>query len=675
MSNVILAVSDFFGIIMRWIYTVVNNYGITIVLFTALTKLFLLPISLLTQKNSIKMAQMRPELDALKIKYVDDKDKYVDSQVALYKKMNYHPLLDILPLICQLVIVLGLVGVMYRPLTYILSISENDIEALRIWLQQAEHSVVDSSYQIEIVNRLRDINAGIDGVSGNTMEIIKNFNMDFCGIDLTVRPSIHSKLVFLIVPLLSALSTWAMCEIQNRINILQLYAGKWNKIGMTIFMIVFSTYFTFLVPAGVGVYWICGNLFAIPMMYLTNYILPPGKYVDLDYIRITKETAEKKERYQKKFEKKERKYYKAFLHTDNKKLVFYSEGKGFYKYYAPIIDYITEKSDICIDYVTSDPEDPILQTEEKQIRAYYVAQDKFLIPLFMRLDCAICIMTMPDLQKYHIKRSKVRNDIEYIYVTHGMGSNALTLRKGALDYYDTVFCVGIDAVMEIRQMEELYHTAAKTLVETGYVLLDQMIEDYQKQVHVENERKKILIAPSWQPDNIIDLCIEEILTQLKETNYEIIVRPHPQQVRHQKEKFDEMRKRYEEYDNIEIQTDFSSNFVVMDADVLITDWSDISFEYAFTTLKPVLFIDTPMKVMNPEYDRIAITPINIVLRNVIGKIISVDKCNNIVDDVQTLLDKKYDYQEVIAKAREEHIFNVGKSKILSGKYILRQLKE
>lgn len=675
MSNVILAVSDFFGIIMRWIYTVVNNYGITIVLFTALTKLFLLPISLLTQKNSIKMAQMRPELDALKIKYVDDKDKYVDSQVALYKKMNYHPLLDILPLICQLVIVLGLVGVMYRPLTYILNISENDIEALRIWLQQTEHSVVDSSYQIEIVNRLRNINAGIDGVSGNTMEIIKNFNMDFCGIDLTVRPSIHSKLVFLIVPLLSALSTWAMCEIQNRINILQLYAGKWNKIGMTIFMIAFSTYFTFLVPAGVGVYWICGNLFAIPMMYLTNYILPPGKYVDLDYVRITKKTAEKKEKYQKQFEKMERKYYKAFLHTDNKKLVFYSEERGFYKYYAPIIDYIIEKSNTYIDYITSDPEDPILQTEEKQIRAYYVAQDKFLIPLFMRLDCAICIMTMPDLQKYHIKRSKVRNDIEYIYVTHGVGSNALTLRKGALDYYDTVFCVGIDTVIEIRQMEELYHTAEKTLVETGYVLLDQMIEDYQKRVHVENERKKILIAPSWQPDNIIDLCIEEILKQLKETNYEIIVRPHPQQVRHQKEKFEEMKKRYEECDNIEIQTDFSSNFVVMNADVLITDWSDISFEYAFTTLKPVLFIDTPMKVMNPEYDRIAITPINFVLRNVIGKSISVDKCNNIIESVQTLLDEKYDYQEVIAKAREEHIFNVGKSKILSGKYILRQLKE
>jgi len=67
-----------------------------------------------------------------------------------------------------------------------------------------------------------------------------------------------------------------------------------------------------------------------------------------------------------------------------------------------------------------------------------------------------------------------------------MGSNALTLRKGALDYYDTVFCVGIDSVREIQQMEALYVTQPKTLVETGYALLDQMIEQYQ----IENRKEK-----------------------------------------------------------------------------------------------------------------------------------------------------------------------------------------
>jgi YidC/Oxa1 family membrane protein insertase len=291
----------------------------------------------------------------------------------------------------------------------------------------------------------------------------------------------------------------------------------------------------------------------------------------------------------------------------------------------------------------------------------------------MKLDVDICIMTMPDLEKYHIKRSKIRDDIEYIYVLHGMGSSALTLRKGALDYYDTVFCSGPDSVAEIRQMEELYGTRQKTLVETGYPLLDQMIDDYSHMDKKATERKKILIAPSWQPDNIIDLCVEEMLDSLSNTGYEITLRPHPQQVRHQKEKFEEMQKKYAAYENIEIQTDFSSNYTVMAADLVITDWSDIAFEFAFTTLKPVLFIDTPMKIMNPEYDKIEQKPINITLRNVIGKNLSTDDVDSIALTVEELLAEEDKYRKVIETCREEHIYNIGKSRILCGKYIQRSL--
>ena len=88
MNQIINYVSDFFGIIMRWCYVFVNNYGLSIIVFTIFTKFVLFPISLITQKNSIKMAQMRPELDALKVKYVDDKDRYADAQLELYKKSS-----------------------------------------------------------------------------------------------------------------------------------------------------------------------------------------------------------------------------------------------------------------------------------------------------------------------------------------------------------------------------------------------------------------------------------------------------------------------------------------------------------------------------------------------------------------------------------------------------------
>lgn len=59
---------------------------------------------------------------------------------------------------------------------------------------------------------------------------------------------------------------------------------------------------------------------------------------------------------------------------------------------------------------------------------------------------------------------------------------------------------------------------------------------------------------------------------------------------------EQLKARYAGRDDIEIQTDFSSNSTVFDSDLLITDWSDISWEFAFTTKKPVLFINTPMKL-------------------------------------------------------------------------------
>lgn len=671
MNSIIFAISGFFGIVMKWCYLAVRSYGLSIIVFTVFTKLVLFPISLITQKNSIKMAQMRPELDALKTKYVDDKDKYADEQLALYKRMKYHPLLDMIPLLCQIVIVLGLVGVMYRPLTYILGVGSHEISVMKDWLDSLGITNLGDSYQLEIIRKIQTGDSSIAGVMQSTIDSVNGFDMHFMGLNLSERPSLHSNYILLIIPFLSGVSAWLMCVVQNRINVLQLYAGRLNKIGMTVFMIAFSTYFAFLVPSGVGVYWICGNLFAIPSMYLTNLVIPPKKYIDMDYVRIVNETAKQKEKYQRQYGRIERKYYKQFEHTEGKRLVFYSESKGFYKYYAPIIDYLIEKSEYIIDYVTSDPEDPILDDSTGRIRPYYVAQDKYLIPLFMKLDCDICVMTMPDLEKYHIKRSKVRDDIEYIYVFHGMGSSALTLRKGALDNYDTLFCVGEDSVIEIRQMEELYGTRRKTLVETGYVLLDQMITEYNEDK--SNNDKTVLIAPSWQPDNIIDVCIEKMLDILADTKYKVVVRPHPQQVRHEKQRFEEMVEKYKIYENIEIQTDFSSNFTVMNADLIITDWSDIAFEYAFTTLKPVLFIDTPMKVMNSDYDKIEIKPINIALRNVIGESLAVEDIGELNAVISRLIADRDKYHDIIKKTRAEHIFNIGKSKILSGKYIMKVL--
>ena len=109
---VISFLGDILGKAMSFIFNIVGNYGLSIIIFTLLTKVILFPLNMATQKNSINMVRLMPEENALKIKYIDDKDKLGEEQLKLYKKYHYHPLLSSVPLLIQIPLVLGLVYVM-----------------------------------------------------------------------------------------------------------------------------------------------------------------------------------------------------------------------------------------------------------------------------------------------------------------------------------------------------------------------------------------------------------------------------------------------------------------------------------------------------------------------------------------------------------------------------------
>lgn len=665
------------GQIMQFCYNLVGNYGLSIILFTLITKIILIPLNLLVQKNSIKMVNLMPEQNALKIKYVDDKDKYTDEQIALYKRHKYNPMLGVVPLLIQIPLILGLVGVIYRPMSYGLGIDANIIEGLKSWYMTSQNITETSSrFQIEIINLVQSGTVPSTSEFESTLFQICSFKNHLFGINLSMVPSFKGNYELLIIPVLSGLSAWFLCVMQNKINVLQLTQSKTYKLATTIFMVCFSTYFAFIVPTGVGLYWIFGNLFAVPSMLIVNAIIPPKKNVDYDYLLRMKEEKTKHDQKMKANLHREKADYKKFFAVKNMQLMVYSEQNGFYKYFKGIIDYICENSEVDIHYVTSDPNDNIFKDTRKNIHPYYVASDKYLIPLFMKLDTDVCLLTTPDIEKYQLKRSRVRKDVEYIYMNHAMGSVNLNLRKGALNYFDTIFCIGPDYIEEIRAIENLYDAPKKTLVETGYPLLDEMIENYSKTTHVNHEIPRILIAPSWQPDNIFETCIDGILDSLKGTNYEINLRPHPQHVRHAPELFEGLKKKYEyEGSNITVTTDFSATNPVLEADILITDWSDISWEYAFTTKRPVLFIDTPMKQMNPDYEKISIIPRNIKLRDVVGRRVKPDEVSKVASEIEYLLNHYSEYNDVITKTHKDYTFNIGKSRILCGKYILMRLKK
>lgn len=679
------------GLLMTLSYRVTNNYGLAILLFTLLTRVMLLPISIWLHQYSIRLVKMTPALLHARITYFGDQDKIAEEQSILYKEYRYNPMVTLIPLAIQIILLMGVIQVINHPFDYILHGDPEVVKALSLLASQCLGIPAgDSSLQLSAISMIQsgtcaqDITALASHFSQETLAMVvdkaKGFQTTFCGIDLLMIPSVIGGLTML-APLAAGLASFVLCVVQNKANPLQAEQGTANKLLTMLLSVCLSMYLGYFVPMGVALYWIAGNLIAVLQQYLLNTVIPPQKHIDYTALKANREQlrklqdAKKKNKRNKELVRREKQDIRRFHSVVNKHLVFYSESSGFYKYYRGIIEYLLAHSNLIIHYITSDPADIIFSIANKQerIRAYYVAEYK-LISLMMKMDADMVVMTMPDLENYHIKRSYVRKDIEYVYIPHGMDSLNLTMRQGSLDHFDTVFCVGPHQKEEIERTETLNHLPHKRLIEWGYSLLDEMRRDYADTRVEKAERPRILIAPSWQADNIIDCCLEQLLDALGSGSYDVTVRPHPQEVRHKAEKMAELTSHYSDNSHITIQTDFSSNATVFEADLLITDWSGIAYEFAYTTLKPVLFINTPMKVMNPEYTKIEVVPLNISLREKIGHSLNLDELNQTEKTVQHLLNHKDSYAQRIEQFVQQYVYNLGHSDEIGAKAMIAELK-
>ena len=683
------AFAAFLGSIMSVCYRIFKNYGIAIILFTLITKVILFPLSLWLHKNSIKMVKMQPEINNIKVRYYGDKDRIADEQSNLYKQEKYNAFASLIPLAIQIALLLGVVNVIYHPITYILrapqEVTDRFVEI--VLDENPELDPESNSLELMVVDDIQDSENGhIDSYLAlieqepslpvqQTVDQIKEFNMTFLGLNLSWIASVRGG-ISIMAPLLAAFSALLLSVAENAVNVLQHEESLFSKYGMLAFSVLLSLYLGFYVPSGVALYWVASNLFAILQQYLLNAMISPKKFVDYEALEKSRKALEeiqgpKDKKLKGPLAKRVKADYKRFFSIANKHLVFYSESNGFYKYYAGMIEYILKNTNIPIHYITSDPDDSIFEMAKKndQIKPYFIDSNT-LITLMMKMDADIVAMTMPDLETYQIKRSYIRKDIEYINLCHGIGSYNLTFRKGAVDHFDTVFLAGKHQVEEIRKQEAVNHLPAKVLVEDGYPLLDEMIESYSKSEKVVHDKKVVLIAPSWQKGNVVESCLEELLDSLKDKNYHVIVRPHPQHVRHYGDQMKALQIKYQENPDIEIQTDFTSTSTVFEADIMISDWSSVAYEFAFTTNKPVLFINTPMKVMNPEYQKIDTVPFDIWTRDVVGISLDPKAISEAPEKIRYLLENSEKYYDTIEKIKHEYVFNIGSSSEIGARYII-----
>ena len=680
-----------FGWLMWAIYALIKNYWVTILIFTVFTKIILFPVSLKVQKNSVQMVQLQPLLNRARVAFAGDKDRIAEAELQIYKENHYSPAMGCLPTLIQVPIVLGLINVIYNPLRHLLHLDSATIQQLVAAAgQMLGKPELGTAAQLNVVELVQSAQYGpafasLTGIADlpAVLAQINALDMNFFGLNLAATPTLVPLTALVLIPLFSGLTTLWMCVVQNRQNVLQVEQGALSKYGVTIFVIAFSVYFAFVVPAGVGLYWCFSNILAALLVYLLNMVYDPKKYINYE----DKAEAERLLAQQKALDKaekerlaasrgKEKADYKRFFQIEDKHIVFYSEKSGFYKYYSTLINALLARCDYTIYYVTNDPDDVVFTLDNPRVQGFYIGP-KRIIPFMMKLEADIVVMTTPDLEIFHIKRSLVQKDIEYIYIDHGIINAMATLREHALDHFDTMFCVGPHQKAEYLETEQMYGLAPRTLVEAGYGMLEEITAAYEAMPKVRHERPQILIAPSYQDDNILDLCLDDLLSGMLGHGYHIIVRPHPEYVKRFRPKMDAILERYKDADpeELEFQLDFSSNATIYESDLIVTDWSGIAQEFAYATKKPVMYVDTPQKVLNPNYTLYSFPPLEVQQRNEIGRALAVDQLADAHKTVDYLLAHGAEYEKTIGALRDKCIYNFGNSGPVGADYIIGQIKK
>ncbi len=293
-----------FGWVLSFLYELTSSYLLAIVLLTFIVRLFLLPTSIKQQKNSAKQVRLNAKVNKIKQKYAGNQQKIQEETQALYQREGFGAAnMGCSSLIIQLLVMMGLYGVIYTPLTSVLKFSKDTVSGLKEVLNLVKEKSTGRE-ELDILNIFEKNSDKIsDIVNAEQFEQLKALKADFniFGIDLTQTPETKDPSILWLIPILACLTALAsslfMFFRQKKQNP---EMAKNPTMGCMTFMSpVMSLMFTFVFPAGVGVYWIISNIFSFIQQVLLTSLYSPKKViaeqmVDETVVRRSKENVTKR---------------------------------------------------------------------------------------------------------------------------------------------------------------------------------------------------------------------------------------------------------------------------------------------------------------------------------------------------------------------------------------------
>jgi len=280
MRSIFNIISIPFGYVMAFIYGLVGNYGLSIILFTLLAKLVTLPLSIKTKRSMMDMQRVQPKLQALQKKYANDKAKLNEEMQKLYQSEGVSPMAGCGSSLLALPIMLGLYYVISEPLSYVMHLTTEEIAAVaeKLGVTMA-NSYTGQISLVQTIFERWDVASAI-----NSKLIPMSYN--FLGLNLATTPSFSHPSWLWLIPILSGLTAYLLTWVQKKLTPTPAggQTGMGSNLMLGIMMPLMSVYFGFILPAGLVIYWVANNIFTAVQEYLlTKYYQrkQPGDVIDI----------------------------------------------------------------------------------------------------------------------------------------------------------------------------------------------------------------------------------------------------------------------------------------------------------------------------------------------------------------------------------------------------------
>lgn len=278
------SIASLFGYLLNALYTVFNNYGVAIIVFSIILRIILMPITIKQQKTIRKSAKVQKKLQEIQAKYKNNPEKLNQETIELYKNEKMSPFAGCFSSIIQFIVILSVFWLVSQPLTYMKKIDTDIIDDYKARLEEEGD---EANYkEIEIINKY--------GAEDETVYL----NMEFLGLDLSKVPgnNLGDWSVY-IIPLLYVLSSIASIKINNSFannkkkkeKPKAITDGKTDGVtpqepddleameamnqNMMYMLPIMSVFIAFIAPLGLALYWFMSNVLVIIEKIIIEFVI------------------------------------------------------------------------------------------------------------------------------------------------------------------------------------------------------------------------------------------------------------------------------------------------------------------------------------------------------------------------------------------------------------------